>query len=997
MPTRLWGDVQRARYGRFPDAIGEDDIARCFHLDERDQALITELRGAHNRLGFAAQLGTVRFIGTFPSETTTVPPVVLDALARQLAETPAVSLDDYWNGRQRWRHVALIRERYGFRDFADASYERFRLTRWLYALCWAGDDRPGLLIERAVAWLLAEQVLLPGVSTLERFCAHVRARVHEQRWRRMAGAFDTEQSAHIARLFDSGDGPALIEELRCAPRRLAPGEFMTHLERIDAIRAAGLAPKDAPDAPDAVIERLAHAARKIRPAALARLPEPRRSATLAALFGALERIALDEALELFDQLVDQTVKDAAKTYVASRMRTLRDLDAAALILAQAVESVLLEERDDASLRQALAQIRSAAIENAIERTRHLARPPDDRHFQELCTSWRRIRRLFEGLLRRIAFEATPVAEPVREALVFLAHTPDWTRASMRAAPTACVSAAWSRHVFDLGAKPLAATVADNRAYVFAVLEATRKALRRRDIFVAASARFADPNRGMLDDAAWASARPAVLRALGRSDDARAEIGILCEQLDAAYQRANTNLPHNPDLRFENDDLVLSHLDKLEEPPTLIALRRDIQARLPKGDLPDIVLEVCTRTDLADSFIHVNERGARVADLQISLAAVLVAQSCNIGFEPMVRPDIPALHRDRLSWVSQNFIRNETLRAANAKLVASHDALPIVRLWGSGDVASADGVRFIVRGQPIHAGYNPKYFGRKRGVTWYNLVSDQSTGLGGVSVPGTLRDSMVILGLLLEQETHFDPREVMTDTAAYSDVVFGLFWVLGYRFSPRLADIGGARFWRIDRNADYGAFDRLARNQVNTELIAAAWPDLLRLAGSLKLGRVKADAVMRILQVKERPTPLARALAELGRIVKTIHVLDYVNDAEKRRRILVQLNRQEYRHRLARRVCHGRRGELTAGYREGQEEKLGALGLMLNVIAFWNATYMQAVVENLQAHGRSVNPGELARVSPLAYRHINFLGRYAFTLPEAVARGELRSLRDPNSE
>ena len=108
-------------------------------------------------------------------------------------------------------------------------------------------------------------------------------------------------------------------------------------------------------------------------------------------------------------------------------------------------------------------------------------------------------------------------------------------------------------------------------------------------------------------------------------------------------------------------------------------------------------------------------------------------------------------------------------------------------------------------------------------------------------------------------------------------MFGLFWILGYRFSPRLADIGGARFWRIDRNADYDAFDRLARNQIDTERIAAAWPDLLRLAGSLELGRVKADAVMRILQVKERPTPLARALAELGRIVKTIHVLDHVND------------------------------------------------------------------------------------------------------------------------
>ena len=100
MPTRLWGDAQRARYGRFPDAIGEDDIARCFHLDERDHTIITELRGAHNRLGFAAQLGAVRFIGAFPSETAAVPPVVLGALARQLADRTLARIDEVL--RKRW-------------------------------------------------------------------------------------------------------------------------------------------------------------------------------------------------------------------------------------------------------------------------------------------------------------------------------------------------------------------------------------------------------------------------------------------------------------------------------------------------------------------------------------------------------------------------------------------------------------------------------------------------------------------------------------------------------------------------------------------------------------------------------------------------------------------------------------------------------------------------------------------------------------------------------
>jgi TnpA family transposase len=353
--------------------------------------------------------------------------------------------------------------------------------------------------------------------------------------------------------------------------------------------------------------------------------------------------------------------------------------------------------------------------------------------------------------------------------------------------------------------------------------------------------------------------------------------------------------------------------------------------------------------------------------------------------------------DARAWVSQNFIRPETIAAANARIVAAQNALPIARLWGGGEVASADGLRFVAPSGAIHAGPNPKYFGAGRGITYYNLVSDQFTGLNAVVVPGTLRDSLLILGLLLEQETNLEPTEIMTDTAAYTDTVFGLFWLLGYQFSPRLADIGDARFWRIDRAAHYGALDDLARHRIDTGLIIRNWEDLLRLAGSLKLGRIHAGAIMRVLQVKDRPTTLARALAELGRIVKTLHLLGYVDSKEKRRRILTQLNRQEFRHRLARRVCHGDRGEIRKVHRQEQEEQLGALGLTLNVIALWNSTYIQAALDQLAHEGWDVCQADVARVSPLAFKHINFLGRYAFDLPQAVAEGALRPLRNPNSE
>jgi TnpA family transposase len=237
---------------------------------------------------------------------------------------------------------------------------------------------------------------------------------------------------------------------------------------------------------------------------------------------------------------------------------------------------------------------------------------------------------------------------------------------------------------------------------------------------------------------------------------------------------------------------------------------------------------------------------------------------------------------------------------------------------------------------------------------------------------------------------------MADTAGTSDLVFGLFWLLSYQFSPRLADIGEATFWRLDTTADYGVLNTIARARVNTKLIARNWDDLLRVAGSLHQGTVSASELMRSILRSKRPSTLARAIAALGRIPKTLYMLSYIDDESYRRRILTQLNRGEGRHSVARAVFHGQRGELRQRYREGQEDQLGALGLVVNAIVLWNTLYMEAALKQLRDEGVEVRDEDVARLSPLVYQHINFQGRYSFALTEDVARGELRPLRDPDA-
>jgi TnpA family transposase len=110
-------------------------------------------------------------------------------------------------------------------------------------------------------------------------------------------------------------------------------------------------------------------------------------------------------------------------------------------------------------------------------------------------------------------------------------------------------------------------------------------------------------------------------------------------------------------------------------------------------------------------------------------------------------------------VDQDYLRDDTLTAANAMLVAAQSRLALAGLWGGGEVASADGMRLVVPVRTLHAGPNPKYFGVGRGVTWYNLLSDQFSGLNDITVPGTLRDSLILLAVVLDQQTDLQPTRI----------------------------------------------------------------------------------------------------------------------------------------------------------------------------------------------------------------------------------------------
>jgi TnpA family transposase len=995
LPTESTTDLQHDGYGRYAGDPSTEQLERYFHLDEHDLGLIVNKRSDHNRLGFALQLCTVRFLGTFLDQPTDVPKSVVAFVARQIHLSPSADLSHYATSERHWPHAREIRDHYGYQDF-NSQPEHWRLVRWLYSRVWLSNERPSVLFDLTTARLLERKVLLPAASTLSRLIMGIRERASQRLYVEITKPLRNAEREKLEGLLEADEGSrhTRLELLRRAPTRISSSSLLYALQRLNDVRGLGVSEIDLHHLPPNQLRSLARYGLTAWAQTLARMQTQRRLATLLATVQDLERQAMDDALDVFDALVHDLFGKSERKGKRDRLKTLKAYDSASLQLAHTMKVLLNPTLAEMTLEQVFAQmVDKQKLTDAVDIVTALARPLDDEYQQELLQKWGTVRTILQPLFQNVAFQANDAGKDVLSAWHYLKELGPNNRKTLPDAPMETVTQGWQRWMVQEDGK------IERKAYVFSTLQNLRTSLRRRDIFVSRSHRYKDPTADLLQGKEWETLRPQVCRMLDLSTKPEIELEKLNKQLDEAYARTSKNLTTNEAVTVETiggkSSIKLSPLDKLDEPQSLLELRERVALTVPPVDLPEILLEIHERTGFAEEFTHVSEQRATVKDLVTSVCAVLVAEACNIGLEPLVNNSHPALTKSRLSWVQQNYLRAETLTKANARLVDYQATLPLAQQWGGGEVASVDGLRFVVPVRTINAGPNPKYFGVGKGITYLNYTSDQFTGFHGIVIPGTLRDSLYILDGLLEQETSLEPVEVMADTGAYSDVVFGLFWLLGYQFSPRLADVGNARYWRLDKKVNYGALNNLARNVINQKLVHRNWDDFLRVAGSLKLGKVTSSQLMRTLQRGENPSTLSNGIAELGRIAKTLFLLAYLDDESYRRRILLQLNRHEARHTLARKLFHGGRGEVRKKYREGQEDQLSALGLVTNAVILWNTIYTQAALNHLEQRGELCKREDVARLSPLTHEHINVLGRYQFELSDALKGGKLRPLRDPD--
>jgi TnpA family transposase len=553
------------------------------------------------------------------------------------------------------------------------------------------------------------------------------------------------------------------------------------------------------------------------------------------------------------------------------------------------------------------------------------------------------------------------------------------------APRGFVRPRWERHVFT-------SEGLDRRFYETCLLSELGKSLRAGDLSVTGSRRYRDFDDYLLPSQTYGAMRTAGLP-LAIELDAEKYLAQRSELLHAEFLRVDRLAQADalPEASVTHGVLKITPLDNQESDEAEL-LTRQAYGLMPRIKITDLLTEVDGWCDFGRHFTNLRS-GDAVSDRSLLLTAIL-ADGINLGLTRMADA-CPGVSLATLSRIATWHIRDETYAKALAEVVNHHHRLEFAAHWGDGTTSSSDGQRFKTGGSGEAIGSVNARYGNEPGATFYTHISDQYAPFHIKLISATVRDATHVLDGLLYHESDLHIEEHYTDTAGFTDHVFALCHLLGFRFAPRIRNLADTRLYAMEKPSDYATLAPLIGGAVNRKQITGHWDEILRLATSIKHGSVTASLMLRKLGAYPRQNGLAVALRELGKIERTLFLLQYISSIELRRRIHVGLNKGEARNALARAVFFNRLGELRDRTHENQRHRASGLNLVVAAIVLWNTVYLERAVAAIRQNGQTVADETLTHLSPLKWEHINLTGDYHWRKDAGLRNRRLRPLRISN--
>lgn len=971
-----------------------EEQSEYFALSSRDATAIEQLHSIKSRIYAILQLGYFKarhlfFVFKFSA-------VAADVRYIQARYFPTFHLTEFELTKvTRLKHQRIILELCNYRTCAEAERQALmRKAQQAARVC----GKPIYIFRELVRYLEEQCLVAPGYSFMQDVVGQAIAYEQGRLVAVVKQHLTVANTEALNRMIDDAPGLYEITQLKREPKDFSLGEVKREIRRSDQIQPLYRLAQNLLPALEISRESIKYYASLVTYYSVFRLKQ----LTEGTVYVYLLCFVYHRYQRAHDNLINSLIynvrryveesKIAAKEQVYEyRVEGNQNLQKASQILKLFTDDTIAETTP-------FQVVRTRAFE-ILERQKlafvaeHIATQAS---FDETAFQWEHVDTLarqfkcnLRPILHAIEFASASGYAPVLKALAFLKAAAQKGRPlsqyRLDSFPTQFIPDSTKRYLY--ASAEVGGHLLPNR-YEFLVYRLLRNGLESGDIFCRDSVRFRSFEDDLLSKQQW-QAKTELITATGLTilkQPIQAHLAALEQQLEAQLAQVNQRLSAGENPHFEIKKRGATIRWTLQSPGIRESINHRMFSTLKHANLSSVVHFANQHCQFSEAFEHRLGRYVKQKSDDSVLIACLIAWGTNMGLGRMGETSDISYHA--LANASDNFLRPETLRKANDLVSNAIAELPIFRHYDIDGTlhSSSDGQKFESQIQTINARHSPKYFGLKKGVVSYTLVANH-VPVNARIIGANEHESHYVFDLLFNNTTEVQPTVHSTDTHGTNEVNFAILHLFGYQFAPRYRDIHDKvthALYGFKHPSQYR--DALLRpiRKINTQLIVAEWDNIQRIMVSLALKTTTQSILVSKLSAYARRNKTRRALWEYDNIIKSLYLLDYVDSVPLRQNVQRALNRGESYHQLRRAVSYANFGKLRFKTEYEQQIWGDCARLLTNCIIYYNASILSDLLTHSDSCGDAARVALLSQVSPVAWQHINFYGRYEFNRqPETI--------------
>jgi TnpA family transposase len=964
--------IERTAYPRFKSQTTKKEIAEIYTPSASEVVFAQgQVKSKRGLLRFLVMLKSFQRLGYFPLSET-VPPNVIRHIRACLNLSSSVCAIP--SDRSRYYYAAAIRD-----YLKVTTFDRKAQTIIATAIAQAAEvmDHPADLINVGIEELVRKSYELPAFSTLDRLACHVRTIVNKRLFQSIVNAMTLTQLDFVDGLV-SMESELTFSILRAPPKSAR----LSHVQELQAKFEQMIAYGDArlliATIAPAKVKSFAAQAKALALTDLQEIQLTKRRALLVCLLYRAQVKTRDHLVEMFLKRIQKMHQFAKDKLVKLREQNLNNTELMLEVLTEILQKSA-GETDTAILGEQVQSVFAAhgGAAALLERCEEITAYNSDNYLPFIWKFYSRYRAVLFPLIKGLEIQSSSQNLSLMTALTFMLANEDrrikWLPADNL--DLSFMSERWRKLVVDDHADGLRLVRQQFEVCVFTYLAAE---LKSGDAFVVGSESYADFRAQLLSWEACQPLLPDYCEQTGMAATSTQFVEQLQTWLAQTATRVDQISKDDPDVKISPDAVpVLKKIVAATPSPQAEKLEIAIRQRLPERSVLDILCRVEHWLNWVRHFGPTSGSEPKIENSVERYILTVFGYGCNLGPNETARNTRGQVSSRMLAYINRQHVSTQQLEAAMRDLINAYNRLELPKCWGTGQRAAADGSKFEIYENNLLSEYHIRYGGY--GGIAYHHISDTYIALFTHFINCGVWEAVYILDGLIKNTSDIQPDTVHSDTQGQSTTVFGLSYLLGIKLMPRIRNWQDYIFFRPSPEAKYEYIDPLFKDVIDWQLIQTHWQDLMRVVLSIQAGKLLPSTLLLKLGSYSQKNRLYQAFRELGRVVRTVFLLEYISDTGLRREITACTNIVEGYNRFLDWIFFGKEGVITENDPEEQEKQIKYLDLVASAVILHNAVDVSLVVQELSSEGMEIDRSLLSTLSPYLTRHLRRYGEFVIDL------------------